>query len=137
GAAFALAVPIAVACAGPRQQIFPLGDFRLDDGSVIEDGRLGYRVWGRLDPSDRNVVLLTTWMQGTTAELANELRAGIGIDRSRFVVVAVDAFGNGVSSSPSNSTRQAGHLFPPFTIRDMVRAQHELLTRGLGVSHLK
>ena len=43
----------------------------------------------------------------------------------------VDAIGNGVSSSPSNSKEQPGMKFPKFTIRDMVEAEHRRVTATL------
>ena len=51
-------------------------------------------------------------------------------------MIFVDAFGNGVSSSPSNSETQPGSRFPTITIRDMVRQQHRFLTEVLGIEHL-
>ncbi len=45
----------------------------------------------------------------------------------------MDPIGNGLSTSPSNSARQPGMRFPRFTIRDMVHAQHRLLTEVLGI----
>ncbi len=57
-------------------------------------------------------------------------------DRQEPFVVVVDAFGNGVSSSPSNSTAQSGSAFPRITLRDMLRHQHRFLTEHLGVSRL-
>ena len=57
-------------------------------------------------------------------------------DSSKYFIVAVDAFGNGVSSSPSNSRRQPDQAFPRFSIKDMVDAQHLLLTRYLHLSRI-
>jgi homoserine O-acetyltransferase len=59
------------------------------------------------------------------------------VDSSKYFVIAIDALGNGVSSSPSNSRRQPRMKFPRFTVRDMVNTQHEVLTKVLGVNHLK
>ena len=58
------------------------------------------------------------------------------IDTSKFFGIAVDAFGNGVSSSPSNSVYQHGTNFPPFTLRDCVVAQYRLATEVLHLKHL-
>ena len=75
---------------------------------------------------------------GTSRELADIGFIGPGklFDTSRYYVIAVDAFGNGVSSSPSISSAQPGRSFPHVTIRDMVRAQNILLTRHLDIRHL-
>ncbi|MBV9299706.1 MAG: alpha/beta fold hydrolase, partial [Verrucomicrobia bacterium] len=48
----------------------------------------------------------------------------------------VDALGNGVSSSPSNSAVQPRMEFPVFTIGDMVNSQYRLLTENLGIKHI-
>jgi homoserine O-acetyltransferase len=58
------------------------------------------------------------------------------IDSSKYFVIAVDALGDGVSSSPSNSTRQPHMKFPIFTIRDMVNSQRELLENVLHIRHV-
>ena len=54
------------------------------------------------------------------------------MDTAGFYVVVVDAFGNGISSSPSNNPS-----FPEITIRDMVNSQYELLTKHLRINHVK
>jgi homoserine O-acetyltransferase len=51
--------------------------------------------------------------------------------------VLVGALANGVSSSPSNSPQQPRARFPQVTIRDMVESQHRLLTRVLGLTHVR
>jgi homoserine O-acetyltransferase len=50
--------------------------------------------------------------------------------------VAFDAFGDGVSSSPSNSVQQPGVKFPQFSTEDIVRAQYRVLTEVLKVRHV-
>jgi homoserine O-acetyltransferase len=49
-------------------------------------------------------------------------------------VVAVDAIGGGTSSQPKDGL---GANFPRYNIRDMVRAQHELVTRELKLARLR
>jgi homoserine O-acetyltransferase len=49
----------------------------------------------------------------------------------------MDAIGNGVTTSPSNSKNQPILKFPTFTIRDMVESEHRLLTEVLHISHLR
>jgi len=58
------------------------------------------------------------------------------VDPTKYFVIAVDALGDGVSSSPSNSTTQHGTAFPAFTIQDMVNVEHRLVTEKLGLNHL-
>jgi homoserine O-acetyltransferase len=113
-----------------------LGDLPLEGGGTILDCQLTYRTLGRLDASRSNAVLVVPWFQGTSAELLRQVGPGRLVDTSRYFVILVDTLGNGVASSPSNSRRQAGGAFPRFTIRDMVEAQHRLLTRTLRLTRL-
>jgi len=119
-----------------EQQFIQLGNFYLESGEIIKDCRIGYRTFGQLNENKSNIILYPTWFGGTSEHLGNLIGPGKLVDSSRFYVIAVDAIGNGVSSSPSNSKRQAGEKFPFFTIRDMARTQHYLLTEALGVDHV-
>ncbi|MEI8173034.1 MAG: alpha/beta fold hydrolase [Deltaproteobacteria bacterium] len=119
-------------------QYADLGDYPLENGQVIRDCRLAYRTFGVLNPDKSNVVLFFTWLAGTTQELIDLGFIGPGkmADSEKYFIVAVDHFGNGVSSSPSNSKHQPDQAFPRFSIKDIVNAQHLLLTRYLHLSHL-
>ncbi|MEW6261378.1 MAG: hypothetical protein AB1547_15895, partial [Thermodesulfobacteriota bacterium] len=116
-----------------------LGDFRLENGDVIQNCRLGYLISGKRNAETSNVVLVPTWLAGTSRELVDLGFIGPGkvFDNSKYCVIAVDAFANGMSSSPSSSATQKGKLFPRFSIRDLVRAQHLLLTRHLNIFHVR
>src|SRR6478672_10779919 len=106
--------PVAItASAEGDQQIAELGTCTLDSGEKIEDCRIGYRTFGKLDAAKSNVILLPTWFTGTTQPLAKYFPGSL-IDTKRFFVVFVVAIGDGVSSSPANS-RTLPHLkFPHF-----------------------
>ncbi len=119
------------------QQFASLGDFKLESGEVIRDCRIGYRTFGTLNADKSNVVLATTWFGGNTEQLGGSLGPGGNIDSSKYYVIAVDALGNGVSTSPSNSTLQPRMKFPVYAVRDMVNSQHELLTQVLHINHVK
>ena len=102
-----------------------LGDFTLENGQVIHDCRIGYRTYGVLAADKSNVIVVTTWFGGTTEGLEAWIGPGKLYDSSKYFVVAIDAFGDGVSSSAAN-----------FTMRDLVRSQHTLLTRELKLDHV-
>jgi homoserine O-acetyltransferase len=116
-------------------QIAELGDFELESGETLLDARLAYRTAGALDASKSNAILFPTWFTGTSEDLFTA-GAVSAVDTSKFFLIAVDAFGNGVSSSPSNSVRQKGDAFPSIGIGDMVKAQHRLVTQVLGIERL-
>lgn len=120
-----------------RQQFADLGDFKLQNGSVISDFQVGYRTLGRLNADKSNAVLWPTWLGGTTKDLLQFVAPGKVLDSGKYFVVLVDAIGNGVSSSPSNSKTQALLKFPEFSIRDMVEVEHRLATNVLHLSHLR
>jgi homoserine O-acetyltransferase len=127
----------AAAPADSELQFAQLGDFKLQSGAIIRDCRVGYRTFGKLNDDKSNAILFPTWASGTTEQAKSNFGPGKLIDPTKYYVVAIDALGNGVSSSPSNSRLQPRMNFPRFTIRDMVNTQHELLTKVLGLNHLK
>ena len=133
---FIVSVVLAAAAMAQEQKFAQLGDFRLESGEVIRDCRVGYRTYGKLNADASNAVLFTTWASGTTEQAAGQFAPGGLIDTNKFFVISIDALGNGVSSSPSNSKLQPRMKFPQFTIGDNVRAQHEVLTKVLKIKHL-
>jgi homoserine O-acetyltransferase len=120
-----------------QQRFANLGDFRLESGETIRDCRIGYRTWGKPNAARSNAILFPTWFSGTTEQLSGNFGRGKMLDPADWFIVAVDAIGNGVSTSPSNSATQPHMKFPRFTIRDMVESQHRLLTGPLGLNHLR
>lgn len=120
-----------------QQQFATLGDFKLENGEMIRDCRIGYRTYGKLNQEKSNAILITTWAGGTTEQLQSSIVAGGLINPTKYFVVAIDALGNGVSSSPSNSKTQPRMKFPQFALRDAVNTQHEVLTRVLKINHLR
>jgi homoserine O-acetyltransferase/O-succinyltransferase len=114
-----------------------LGDFKLESGETLRDCRIGYRTFGKLNADKSNAILFTTWASGTTEQLKSNIGHGRLVDDAEYFVVAIDALSNGVSSSPSNSKPQPRMKFPKITINDMVNAEHEVLTKTLGLNHLK
>jgi homoserine O-acetyltransferase len=128
---------IAAVAQNGEQQFAQLGDFQLDNGQIIRDCRIGYRTFGQLNSDKSNTVLFPTWFTGTTQQLADLFGPGKLVDSSKYFVVALDALGDGVSSSPSNSRLQPHMNFPQISIRDMVRSQYKFATETLHLTHVK
>lgn len=139
---FAMAVASAPALADnapagqPPQQFAQLGDLTLENHDMIRDCAIGYRTLGKLNADKSNAVLFTTWHTGKSEQALPLINPKGLFDPSSYYVIVVDAIGNGVSCSPSNSKSQHGTTFPAFSIRDMVESQHQLLTDKLGIQHL-
>lgn len=119
-----------------KQLFFEAGDFKLENGAVIRDCQIGYRTFGKLNDQKNNAILYPTWFCGTSEHLGNLVGPGKLVDSTKYFMIAVDALGNGISSSPSNSVLQPGQEFPRISIRDMVDSQYKLVTEKLGIHHL-
>ncbi len=116
---------------------FDLGDFELQSGSVLPGARLAYKTWGKLNAAGDNVVLLPTFYTGTHRRNEGFFGPGRALDPARHFIVSVNLFGNGISSSPSNTPAPYdGANFPHVTFYDNVEAQHRLLTEALGVEDI-
>jgi homoserine O-acetyltransferase len=120
-----------------EQKFADIGDFKLVSGELLRNCRIGYRTFGTINADRSNIVVFPTWAGGTTDELKANVGAGKLISDADYYVVLIDALANGVSSSPSNSKAQPHMHFPKITVRDMVNTQHELLTKALGIQHVK
>jgi homoserine O-acetyltransferase len=121
------------------QQFADLGRCTLDNGRTIEHCRVGYRTFGTLNAAGDNAVLMPTWLNGRTADMLDlvgpEASKSRLVDTTKFYAVLLDALGDGVSSSPSNSDVQKGTEFPAITERDMVRAEYRAVTEVLHLKH--
>ena len=107
----------------------------LEHGGIIHDCQLTFRTYGRLATDFSNIVLMPTWLNGNAEGLASAHYLGPDgiVDTDDYFVIAVNALGNGVSSSPSNNAQAP---FPHFTIRDQVSLQYRLVTELLGIERL-
>jgi homoserine O-acetyltransferase len=121
-------------------QIAHLGICALASGKQIQDCRVGYRTWGRLNPARDNAVVMPSWLNGRSEDLASLIGAASSsptlIDTAKFYAIAFDSLGDGVSSSPSNSPKQPGPEFPFFTLEDSARAQYRVATEVLHLTHI-
>jgi len=118
----------------PHSGRYALGGWPLASGATLRDARLGYRIWGQPNATRDNFIVLPTYYTGAHDDYAPLVGADAVFDSDRFCVVALDLFGNGVSSSPSRAAPgQRGSAFPRVTLADAVAAQHRFLTEALGM----
>ncbi len=118
-------------------ELYELGDVVLQSGEVLCSARLAYKTYGELSPGKSNVVVLPTFYTGTHVRNEGFFGPGRAIDPARHFIVSVNMFGNGLSSSPSNTPApQDGPRFPLITLWDNVACQHRLLTERLGVRQI-
>ena len=116
---------------------FLIRDFATEFGAVLPEARVVYGTCGELNAARDNAVLVPMHFMSDFTEsewLVGEDRA---LDpRDRFII-ATELFGNGRSSSPSNTPAPwDGPRFPVTTIRDNVEAVHRLLAEEFSLDHV-
>ncbi len=130
-----------------------LGSFSLDSGQSLSQVTIAYETHGQLAPDGRNAILIT---HGYTTSHHAAGRYGLtdtklgwwdrligpgkAINTQRFFVVSSNVLGScygttGPASVNPETGKPYGPEFPDITMRDIVRAQHALLSH-LGVTHL-
>ncbi len=85
-----------------QQQFAEIGDLELVSGDVITNCKIGYRTFGKLNTDSSNVIIYPTWFEGTTENVGRLIEKYRFIDTTKYFIIAIDALGNGVSTSPSN-----------------------------------
>ena len=116
-----------------RTQVHVIPEFSFENGQRLRDMKVGYVTRGQLNAARSNAVLVTHATNGLRNSFNVFIGPGKALDTDRYFVVTVDGIGGGLSSSPKDGL---GTSFPRYTIRDMVRAQHDLIARGLGLPGL-
>ena len=106
-------------------QVYEIQDLKFHDGTTLASARLAYL---DLNPTASKTALVITCFRGrlqSTLTFANG-----ALQDYRIIVVAL--FGNGESSSPSNTSD-----FPSsIDYRDCVKAQHQLLANHLKINNV-
>lgn len=119
-------------------RVFELGDLALQSGDTLRDAKLAYQTYGRQTSAGDNVIVLPTFYTGTHSRNEGYFGPGRAMDPARHFIVSVNLFGNGFSSSPSNTPApHDGPRFPNVTLYDNIAAQHRLLTEELGVARIR
>jgi homoserine O-acetyltransferase/O-succinyltransferase len=122
----------------PDYEIFELGDVVLQSGVTLRQAKLVYKTHGKLAPARDNVIVMPTFYGGQHPETEAMMRPGRALDPARYFVIVPNMFGNGMSSSPSNTPAPLDRAaFPGVTVYDNVVCQHRLLTEHLGIDRIR
>jgi homoserine O-acetyltransferase/O-succinyltransferase len=117
---------------------FVIKQFKTESGVVLPEAHIIYGTYGHLNAAHDNVVLLPSHYMATHRGYEWLIGPGKALDTTKLFLVATELFGNGHSSSPSNTPEPFhGPRFPVMTIRDNVEAVHQLLVTDLKVTHLR
>ncbi|MHB8353105.1 MAG: alpha/beta fold hydrolase [Burkholderiales bacterium] len=112
-----------------------LGAFALESGEMIADFSVSFAVHGDLNNRKLPIAIVLCAIGSTHHRLDFLIGTGKPLDPRRMRIFAIDAIGNGLSTSPSTSHTQPGFSFPRFSIRDMVNSQ-KLLLDNLGIAEV-
>jgi homoserine O-acetyltransferase/O-succinyltransferase len=117
---------------------FTIDNFRTESGVVLPKAIVVYGTYGHLNAAHDNAVLLPSHYMANHHGYEWLIGPGRALDTAKLYLVATELFGNGHSSSPSNTAEPYhGPRFPVTTIRDNVEAVHRLLVDQLQISHVR
>jgi len=137
GAATADAQSSTSAPPDPAVHTYHADSFAFESGATLPNVSIVYGTYGHLNARRDNAVLAPSHYMADHHGYDWLLGPGQALDTARYFVITTEMFGNGHSSSPSNTPEPFhGPRFPATTIRDNVRIVHQLLLDSLGITHL-
>jgi homoserine O-acetyltransferase len=119
--------------AWPTQQgTYDAGDVALQSGTVLRDAKLSWKAHGTLSAARDNVIIYPTSYGAQHPDLEWLIGPDGVLDPTRWFIVIFDMFGNGLSSSPSNTQG-----YPPLvTIYDNVQTQRCAIRDLYGIERI-
>ncbi|WP_454724395.1 MULTISPECIES: alpha/beta fold hydrolase [Cupriavidus] len=121
---------------GRDYAIFDAGSVTLQSGRVFPGMRLAYKTFGTLNARKDNVIVYPTSFSAQHYDTEWLVAPGGVLDSARYFVVIPNLFGNGLSSSPSNTAQFAPGTFPAVTYHDAVAVQRRLLREVFGIGKI-
>lgn len=116
---------------------YTLNNFELQCGARLPEATLVYQTYGELASDRRNVILYPTSYGAQHPDIDWLIGPDRILDPTRWFIVIANQFGNGLSTSPSNSDRcglaEDGFWFTHY---DNIRAQEAMLRQVYGVEQL-
>ena len=122
----------------PVRHEFVVENFKTETGVVLPEARVVYGTYGELNTAGDNVILLPSHYMADMQGYGWLIGPGKALDPGKYLLVTSELFGNGRSSSPSNTPQPFhGSRFPITSIRDNVAIVHAMLVGQLHVKHLR
>ena len=109
-------------------QVLSLGDFKLQSGVVLPNSFIAYKTLGVLNDTKSNAIVFPSWYSGTHNDNEWLIGEDKALNPQKYYIIIPNMFGNGLSSSPSNTPAPFdGPRFPRITLEDNIRAQKQLI----------
>ena len=115
-----------------QQGVWRGGDLPLRSGATLPDTLLSWKAHGTLSAAKDNVILYPTSYGARHPDLEWLIGPDGVLDPERYFIVILDQFGNGLSSSPSNTADYPTVV----TVYDNVMAQRQALEETFGIDRI-
>jgi homoserine O-acetyltransferase/O-succinyltransferase len=118
-------------------QRFEAGNVLLQSGRTFRNMHVAYRTYGRLNADKSNVIVYPTPYGAHHTDIEYMIGPDAALDSDRYFIVIPDLFGNGLSSSPSNTPwPDTGDRYPHVTVYDAVHIQRRMLQTLWGIERV-
>ena len=123
----------------PEHQTASLGNFRFESGETIDELKVSYVTYGKLNAARDNAVLSLQHFTGDHHDNEFLIGPGKAFDPGKYFVIATDFLANAslrqdLTTGPTNSGLKM--RFPRITARDWVNADVKLVKEYLGINHV-
>jgi homoserine O-acetyltransferase/O-succinyltransferase len=123
----------------PEHQVASLGNFRFESGQTIDELKVSYVTYGKLNAARDNAVLSLQHFTGDHHDNEFLIGPGKAFDPEKYFVIATDFLANAklrqdLTTGPTNSGLKM--RFPRITARDWVNADAKLVREYLGINHV-
>ena len=118
-------------------RVFDAGPVLLQSGRTFRDMKLAYKTFGTLNADRSNVILYPTSYSAQHHDTQFMVSEGGALDPAKYFVIIANLFGNGLSSSPSNTPwPDVGTRYPDVTVFDAVQVQRRMLAELWGIERV-
>lgn len=102
-------------------EIFELDVVSFQSGLTLRQAQLAYKTYGQLNVARDNVIVMSTFYGAHHTENEALMAVWPTLDPKKYFIIVPNMFGNGLSSSPSNTLPPFDRpLFPNITLYDNV-----------------
>ena len=116
-----------------QEGIYTIPHYKFEDGKELDNVKIAYVTYGKLNDAKTNAVLLTPGTSSGRHWADDYVGPGKMYDTDKYFFIGVDVIGGGLSTQPKDGL---GMDFPRYTVRDMVHTEYRMLHDGLKLNSL-